>query len=269
MKKKLLILIVLSFTIMINAKETHLKSILTANEWQLNSSKTFLLNEASLKENKINLDEIFSKLFDVKYCFDSDNDLKIKLLDVSLYEGKYTINKNQLVFINNIKNDKQTFNIISFNQNEIIIYDKKNNLNLVLRSMNSVSDLKSILIAKDWKLDIEAMKLGLMLKMAAIPEMKELSKEEKDIAVKSTFKAMEGIRYKFYENDSVEYKILLKEETHYETKGTFSIDSEKNELIINTEDEPNKRYQIIEVNSNKLVLKAISNNLDFVFIPVN
>ena len=259
----------MSFTIMVSANEADLKSILTTNEWQLDVSETLLLNDSSLKENKIKFDEIFSKLFDLKFSFDSNNGLTIKLLDVPLYKGKYVINKNQLVFVNNLKEDKQTYKVISFHPDQIIMKEEENNLYFVLSTLKTKTDFKSILLLKNWKLDIESMKLGLMLKMTTMPQMKDLSRQEKEIHVKSTLMALEGIRYHFKDDYSLDYKILHNGEINYEIKGTFFIDQAKRQLITNTVDDPNKTFQIIEVGENKIVLKSLSNNLDFIFIPDN
>lgn len=203
MKKMLLNLIVTCLTFTLNATETDLKSLLIANEWELNTSETLLCNDPSIKESKN------------------------------------------------------------------IIHDEIFNPYLILKPLNSQLDIKSILTSKDWKLDIEAMKFDLILKMSSLPEMEVMNDEEKEIVTKSVLISMEGIRYHFEKDNTLEYKIILKGETQYETKGTFSVDNEKNQLITNTDDEPNKLYQIISVEENKVVLKVTDTNVDFVLIPVN
>ena len=203
MKKMLLNLIVTCLTFTLNATETDLKSLLIANEWELNTSETLLCNDPSIKESKN------------------------------------------------------------------IIHDEIFNPYLILKPLNSQLDIKSILTSKDWKLDIEAMKFDLILKMSSLPEMEVMNDEEKEIVTKSVLISMEGIRYHFEKDNTLEYKIILKDETQHETKGTFSVDNEKNQLITNTDDEPNKLYQIISVEENKVVLKVTDTNVDFVLIPVN
>lgn len=161
------------------------------------------------------------------------------------------------------------FNASLIEKSEIIMNDKTLNQDLVLKSLNSQLDIKSVLISKDWKLDVEVMKLDLMLKIDSLPEMKGISKHEKEIVRKSALSAIEGSRFHFEENNALEYKIILKDKILYETKGTFSVDKEKNQLTTNTDDEPNKIYQIISVEENKIVLKDIKTNVNLNLIPVD
>lgn len=181
-------------------------------------------------------------------------------------------NLNSLSIANKWKlNTSETFlfNTSLIEKSEIIMNDKTLNQDLVLKSLNSQSDIKSILISKDWKLDAEVMKLDLMLKIDSLPEMKGISKHEKEIVRKSALSTIEGSRFHFEENNTLEYKIILKDKILYETKGTFSVDKEKNQLTTNTDDEPNKLYQIISVEENKIVLKDIKTNVDLILIPVD
>lgn len=266
MKKILLNLIVMSFTIMVSANEADLKSILTKNEWQLNINETLLLNDPSTRESKANLDEMISKLFDLKFSFGSDHRLKVKLLDIELYNGKYIINKDHLTFVNDLKNNKQSFKLISFNQNQIRIKDKKNNIFLVLSTMKTDLDPKTILITKNWKLDLEVMKPDLLIKMASVPTMKELSNEDRDAAIRSTLIILQGVRYHFKEDNSLEYSIKINNEVSQTIKGTFKINLQEKELVIDLENGEKNIFKITSIDENKVALTNTNNNLNFVFI---
>jgi hypothetical protein len=126
-------------------------------------------------------------------------------------------------------------------------------------------DLKKILTAVKWKADIETMKPQLLLKLVSHPEMKDLSKEERELVFKSIFISLEKMRYAFGFDDS--FKQYINEETEY--AGTFSINSKENELITNLEIEPNSVFKIVSFDSKKVVLHHQLRNTDLILIPEN
>lgn len=268
MKKSISLILFICYTVSIYAKND-LNAILTSYEWQLNYNQTFLHSDPSISEDKLfNLEKITQHL-NVFFLFDKKNNLSIKLEGLEVFSGQYQINKNKLIFSNNKKEYKNEYEVISFSKDKILLHNKKYGIDLILTVLKEEPNLKSILVTNDWRLDIESMKLKLIFKATTSPQMKELNDEDREIAVKSTLIAMGGIRYHFDEDYKVDCKIYLKDEIQYQTKGTFSIDDIKNELTIDTLDEPNRIFKIIKVEENKVTLLDYKSELEYILIPVN
>lgn len=124
-------------------------------------------------------------------------------------------------------------------------------------------DINKILINNIWKADVEAMKLQMLLKVASLPEMKELSAKEKEVIIKASIQTVEKMRYEFYEN--MEYKISLVGSDKNQTFGKFSINKFENKLTL-ISDDLSKEYSIISVTENRINLKSTSNRLDLILI---
>lgn len=268
--KKLLCLIVFSLAFTVNAKQKDLKSVLVANEWRLNCIETFSFNYAFPEKSKIELHEVITGFFNLKFNFDAKNNLSIRCFEIPVFSGVYSINREKLVFINDIKKEKTVFKIISQDPDKIVIRSEEHNFDLVLNAIKNQFNLKSILTNNDWKLDVEAMNLylNLKIKMGTLPQMQMMSEEEREIALKSTIASFEGMRYHFQEDNVIDYKIVVKDEIFYRIKGTFSINNQEDTLIIDTKDEPNKSYKVLKVENEKITLIQNDNNMEIILIPV-
>lgn len=266
--KKLVLLCVIafSFQLTVKAEGTDLKSLLVANEWELNIGETFTSNDVSLKKGEIKLHELITRLYNLKFDFDAKNNLRIRYFDIPVFTGTYSIGRGELIFVNDLKKDKTVFKIISQNQGEIIIRDKEHNVDLVLNALKDQADLKTILTATEWKVDVESMKDNLKVKMNSSPETAYLSQEQKDRTMQSTLLALTGVRYSFQQNNVMDYKIMVRNQIFYQTKGTFTVDNVKGELIFNTEDEPNKVHKVLSAGKDKIVLRENGNEL--VLVPL-
>lgn len=109
------------------------------------------------------------------------------------------------------------------------------------------------------------MKPQILLKFATVPEMKELSKEEREIAVKNVLVSLSKLKYKFGEDGS--FKNFITGEIEY--VGSYTLNVQDNELITNLEIEPNSVFKIVSFDHKKIVLHHKLRNNDLILIPEN
>lgn len=125
--------------------------------------------------------------------------------------------------------------------------------------------IEQLLTSKVWKIDVDALKPLIMLRMAQMEEMKSLSEQEQKISVKAVVMTIEKMRYHFY-ND-FNFKIVFNPKTTQ--NGAYEIIHKTNEIILKTNGEENKTYKIGTVEANKIHLISTGKNYDLILIPEN
>ncbi|WP_412476229.1 hypothetical protein [Flavobacterium sp. TBRC 19031] len=125
--------------------------------------------------------------------------------------------------------------------------------------------IDQLLTSKVWKIDVDALKPLIMLRMAEMEEMKSMSEYEQKISVKAVIMTIEKMRYHFY-ND-FNFKIVFNPNTTQ--SGTYEIIHKTNEIILKTNQEEDKVYKIGTVEENKIHLISTGKNYDLILIPEN
>lgn len=125
--------------------------------------------------------------------------------------------------------------------------------------------IDQLLTSKVWKIDVDALKPTIMLRMAEMEEMKSMSEYEQELSVKAVIMTIEKMRYHFF-ND-FNFKIFFNPNTTQ--NGTYEIIHKTNEIVIKTNDEENKTYKLGVVEENKIHLISTGKNYDLILIPEN
>lgn len=114
-----------------------------------------------------------------------------------------------------------------------------------------------------WKMDIEKMRIALLLKMSTNEKMKSVPEEQQKIAINSVMVTLEKLRYHFYED--LTFKITINNESS--TKGTYTIKPDSNELILSSEKDGDKAYKLISLEENKISLLRVKDNFEIMLVP--
>ena len=114
-----------------------------------------------------------------------------------------------------------------------------------------------------WKMDIEKMRIALLLKMSTNEKMKSVPEEQQKIAINSVMVTLEKLRYHFYED--LTFNITINNEST--TKGTYSIKTDSNELILSSEKDGDKVYKLISLEESKISLLRVKDNFVIMLVP--
>lgn len=126
-----------------------------------------------------------------------------------------------------------------------------------------IKDFEKLAVKKTWKLDVEAMKPLLLLRLSFVPQMKDLSEKDKNITIEAILKTLENMLYEFDENGIFKVSFVGLEKNNY--SGTYMLDSNLNELAL-TSVAQTQKYIIKSITNEEMQLTSISNKLDFILI---
>lgn len=271
MKKTIFTLLLLSLSLVTKASEKNINAILTATKWKLDFETSFNSNNKDFETKPNDYSKNIFNGFGVYFEFFKDEKVKIYANEINIYEGNFAIKrrKNNLTFIRD--NKKITYQILSVSSKEIILKSQDNNLKLKLIPSTVVKyNLYEILTSKiEWKIDPETITFDRIISdMEKDPKLgnSSVSADEKNEIAKAMNMVLNNTIYKFSKDNSFT-QIIKAMGIENVDSGTFSINQEKNELITNTEMEPNSVFKILNVEKNKIYLHHIERDVDLILIP--
>ena len=131
------------------------------------------------------------------------------------------------------------------------------------RAMTQEKHFKEVLTSKTWKVDVEAMKPSLLIKIGSVPEMAKLSSEEKEIVIKSLLSTFEKMKYSFFDDFTQQLSIGEKI-----TSGKYTI-SENQEQLTLTYDNKNESFSVLKFEEIKIFLKNNKTGTDLILTTIN
>jgi hypothetical protein len=125
--------------------------------------------------------------------------------------------------------------------------------------------IEQLLTTKTWKIDIESIKPFIMIKMATMEEMSQMSEKEQKITIKAVLMTVEKMRYHFLED--LTFKVVF--DPKNTGNGNYIINKEANEITLKLDGDIDKTYKIGTVEENKIQLLSKGDYYNLILIPEN